>query len=235
MQQRRRRYLLWLLIAVAILGGLTVAYLGGELFTGMDTRDDRIHFVYLGILLVFLLATVGVRWRHRPMTHARHAVIWASIALGLVIVYSFRFEIAGLATRVKGELLPGFGATTAPGVMEFRADRSGHFRVVAHVNGTPIRFLVDTGASLVVLSPQDAGRIGQDPARLFFGQTFETANGVGKGAAIRLDEVRIGDIAVRNVRASVNAAPMSDSLLGMSFLGRLGGYRVENGVLTLTR
>jgi aspartyl protease family protein len=230
-----RRRLLWILIAAAILIGLTVAYLGGTVMARLESRDDRIHFVYLGLLLVFLLSSAAVRWRQRPVTHLRHALVWASVALVLVIAYSFRFEIGGLFTRVKGELLPGFGVEAGPGRMAYRADRSGHFRVVANVNGTPIRFLVDTGASLVVLSPNDAARIGQDPARLLYGQTFRTANGIGRGAAFRINELRIGEIVLRDVRASINAAPMSDSLLGMSALEKLSGFSVENGVLTLVK
>jgi aspartyl protease family protein len=232
---RPRRRLFWLLFAAAVVTGLAAAYFGGTLIAGLETRGERIHFVYLGLLLVFLLASAGMRWRSRPATHLRHALVWASVALVLVIAYSFRYELVALAQRVKGELLPSSGVESAPGRVAFRADRSGHFRVTAEVEGTPIRFLVDTGASLVVLSPQDAARIGRDPAGLVYGQTFRTANGAGRGAAIRLDELRIGGIALRDVHASVNRAPMSDSLLGMSFLTRLSGYSVEGGVLTLVR
>lgn len=232
---RPRRRLFWLLLAAVVVAGLAAAYFGGTLIAGLESRGERIRFVYLGLLLVFLLASAGMQWRGRPATHLRHALVWATVALVLVVAYSFRYELAALGQRVKGELLPSSGVESGPGRVAFRADRSGHFRITAEVEGTPIRFLVDTGASLVVLSPQDAARIGRDPAALVYGQTFRTANGIGRGAAIRLDEVRIGGIALRDVRASVNEAPMSDSLLGMSFLGRLSGYSVEGGVLTLAK
>ena len=97
-----------------------------------------------------------------------------------------------------------------------------------------IRFLVDTGASEVVLSPRDAERLGFDLKSLNFNRIYQTANGTVTGAPVRLEEIRIGPIVVSDVRASVNGAEMKRSLLGMSFLGRLGGYRVNGDVLTLS-
>ena len=78
-----------------------------------------------------------------------------------------------------------------------------------------------------------ARRIGIDPARLDYDQYAETANGTVRGAAIRLDSIAIGPIAMRQIPAAVNGADMSESLLGMEFLKRLKGWRVENGQLTL--
>lgn len=113
------------------------------------------------------------------------------------------------------------------------ADPRGHFLVDAEVNGTTITFLVDTGASSVVLSPQDARRVGLGPERLRFTERFGTANGTVRAAPVELREIRIGQLAQRYVPASVNEAPMGVSLLGMSFLGRLESWSVESGRLAL--
>ena len=113
------------------------------------------------------------------------------------------------------------------------ADWSGHFLLDAAVNGTPVRFLVDTGASAVVLSPDDARRVGLDPRRLDFSQRFHTANGVVRAAPVTLREVRLGQFPVYDVPASVNEAPLGVSLLGMTFLKRLRGYEVRNDRLVL--
>lgn len=226
---------LWLLLAGIVVTGLALAFAGGTVMGALDTRGERIRFVYLGLLLVFLLASVGIRWRQRPAIHLRHALVWASIALFLVVAYSFRYELTALGQRIMGEVNPRSPVQEGPGRVSVRADASGHFRVQASVDGVPVRFMVDTGASVVVLSPADAERIGLDLARLDYSQRFLTANGVGFGAPVRLRELRIGDIAVRDVRASVNRAPMGESLLGLSFLDRLSGYAVERGTLTLMR
>ena len=115
----------------------------------------------------------------------------------------------------------------------FRRARGGHFIVEADVDGVTIPFLVDTGASDLVLSPADAQRLGFDLARLRYDRVFITANGRVKAASVVLSTVAIGPIVVHNVRASVNGVAMEGSLLGLSFLDRIGGYRVERNTLTL--
>jgi clan AA aspartic protease (TIGR02281 family) len=109
----------------------------------------------------------------------------------------------------------------------------GHFMVEAVVNGAPITFLVDTGASSVVLTMQDAERLGFRPESLRFTQRFATANGEVRAAPVVLRELRIGQFSVFDMPASVNEAPLRVSLLGMSFLKRLHGYGVEDGQLIL--
>jgi aspartyl protease family protein len=113
------------------------------------------------------------------------------------------------------------------------ATTSGHFLLDALVNGVRVRFLVDTGASDVTLTPQDARRLGFNERNLKYDRAYQTANGVVRGAAITLREVTIDQRSLYDVKASVNEAPMQISLLGMSFLGRLRGYEVADGALML--
>ncbi|MCX8100973.1 MAG: TIGR02281 family clan AA aspartic protease [Geminicoccaceae bacterium] len=109
----------------------------------------------------------------------------------------------------------------------------GHFYLEARVHGEPIRFVVDTGASAVVLDPEDARRIGLAPERLRFSERFRTANGLVRVAPVTLRELRIGQLALPHLPAVVNEAPIGVSLLGTSFLARLQGWRVEGGRLLL--
>ena len=101
------------------------------------------------------------------------------------------------------------------------------------VDGTPVRFLVDTGVTSVVLSPNDAERLGYDPAKLSFTGFVRTANGTVRTAPIRLGNLVVGDIRLTDVPAVVNQAAMGSSLLGMSFLDRLRSYEVRDGVLVI--
>jgi clan AA aspartic protease (TIGR02281 family) len=122
-----------------------------------------------------------------------------------------------------------------PGDLEYvvEAGPGGHYLVEALVNGAPVTFLVDTGASDVVLILDDARRIGLEPRALAFTQRFSTANGEVRGAPVVLREIRIGQLYLYDVTASVNEAPLEVSLLGMSFLEQLSGYQVERGRLIL--
>jgi clan AA aspartic protease (TIGR02281 family) len=115
----------------------------------------------------------------------------------------------------------------------YRDDRSGHYLVDGTVNGAPTRMLVDTGATFVVLSLEDARAAGIDRARLSFTERVTTANGEAPVARTTLRELRLGQLSVEQVPAMVVDAPLHVSLLGMSFLSRLDGYTIREGVLTL--
>ncbi len=114
-----------------------------------------------------------------------------------------------------------------------RAAAGGHFLIEADVDGTDIRFMVDTGATEVMLTPGDAARIGFDLRARHFTRRFRTASGVVRAAPVTLRRLRIGQLVLRDVEAWVNETPSHISLLGMSFLKRLGGYEVEDGKLIL--
>ena len=163
----------------------------------------------------------------------RNIVIWIGIGGLLLIGYAFRDEFSGLGNRLAGELLPSQAIEVADGVVEVRAGIDGHFTVTGEVNGTAVNFLVDTGATEIVLSPADAARAGYDPGQLSFTQLYSTANGTGRGAPVRLDSIAIGPIVLDRVPASVNEAPMSTSLLGMTFLRQLDSYEVRGDLLIL--
>jgi aspartyl protease family protein len=114
----------------------------------------------------------------------------------------------------------------------YHADKRGHFLLDGVVNGAPIRFMVDTGASAVVLTMADAAAAGFGRGNLAFTVVVSTANGHARAAPIRLREVRIGQLAINDVQAMV-AENLEGSLLGMSFLKRLDGFEMRDGVLTI--
>jgi aspartyl protease family protein len=104
--------------------------------------------------------------------------------------------------------------------MVLYAGPNGHFMVEAWVDGTEIEFLVDTGATMVVLSADDASRLGMRRNSLDFTAAFETANGIARAAPVTLRELRIGSLELDDVNAAVMEAPIAVSLLG-----RAGGLR----------
>jgi aspartyl protease family protein len=121
-----------------------------------------------------------------------------------------------------------------PGTVELRADRSGHFLAKASVNGRPIEMLVDTGASLVALSFEDAERVGVYVRPGDFTSRVQTANGIAWVAPVTLDSLSIGDITLYDVKAVVSEpGRLGTSLLGMTFIGRLGRAEMRDGVLVL--
>jgi aspartyl protease family protein len=160
---------------------------------------------------------------------------WLLLTMVLVAGYGYRFELTAIFQRIQAELLPSQGQTLTPGTVAFRRGADGQFRIDALVDGRPIRFLVDTGASGVVLTRDDADRLGFGFDTLHFSQQFETANGVTRGAPVRLRELRIGPWRFQNVPASVNEGQLGQSLLGMRFLDQLGSLEISQGTLILRR
>lgn len=109
----------------------------------------------------------------------------------------------------------------------------GHVLLSAEVNGTPIQFIVDTGATWVSLTREDAARVGVSGG-LNYSIAMTTANGVAKAAPVTLRRVRIGQLEVDDVSATVLQEQGGISLLGQSFLKRLRSYEMRGGLLTLT-
>lgn len=115
-----------------------------------------------------------------------------------------------------------------------KSDKSGHFRAVAAINGTDIKVLIDTGATVVALSFEDAEDAGLRPRNLDFDVPVSTANGMAQAAAVMLDEVDIDGVKVENVQGLVlPQGALQGTLLGMSFLSRLSGFKIEDGELYL--
>jgi aspartyl protease family protein len=113
------------------------------------------------------------------------------------------------------------------------ANQRGHVILDAAVNGAPVRMLVDTGASLVTLTPQDARAAGIAPSELVYNARVNTANGAARMAPVTLREIRIDQLTLYDVPAAV-LENLNLSLLGMSFLTRLQGYEMRDGRLTIT-
>lgn len=230
MRPPSRRLWLWL-AAAGVLLFLLVILLLDRFPRALADPSSQVDLVQRLLILVFVGGALMLRIRTRPGPALMAALAWIGIGLVLLLAYTFRDEAAAVGRRLIAELVPRDGSEQG-GAMTYRAGTDGHFAVEAEVEGTRVEFLVDTGASRVVLSPRDARRIGFDVDKLAFTQSFNTANGTVRGAPVRLERVRVGSIVLDDVTASVNGAAMERSLLGMSFLSRLSGYSVENGVLT---
>jgi aspartyl protease family protein len=117
---------------------------------------------------------------------------------------------------------------------ELKANGGGHFVTKAAINGNDITVLVDTGATAVALSYEDAGNAGLRPGILDFNVPVSTANGMTKAARVNIDSIEIDGIEVDDVDGLVlPEGALRGTLLGMSFLGRLSSFKVEDGILYL--
>lgn len=120
------------------------------------------------------------------------------------------------------------------GEVEIRAGESGHYHAEAEINGRPVPVLVDTGATMVALTYEDAEQAGLYLKPSDFTRQVSTANGIARVAPVTLDRVSIGPITVRDVPGTVSErGRLATTLLGMSFLSRLEHVDMRGGVLVL--
>jgi len=188
------------------------------------------EFGRLAYLLLLAVAVGGfllVELRARPGQTLRQAAAWGLIFLGAV-------ALAGLWDDIRGAIAPQARMLDG-GRIEVPVGPDGHYHLTAKVNGTPLRFVIDTGASTIALGPRDAARIGIDPDQLAYAGQARTANGIVQTATVLLDSVAIGDIRDSRVPAVVLRADLELSLMGMSYLARFARVSIEGNRLVLER
>lgn len=189
--------------------------------------DDTANLIYLGLLGGALSLSYIVASRTNLGKTLQHAGIWILIFMGAIAVIGIWPEIKNTLTPQQSYV----NDTTI--VLPKRGD--GHYYITLQVNDKPIEFLIDTGATQVVLSRKDAITAGLDPSKLAYLGTANTANGTVRTAAVRLDTVTLGAITDQDVRAVVNDGEMDGSLLGMTYLGRFKSITIKDNELILTR
>ena len=189
--------------------------------------DELARFAYLGLLIVAIGGYLVVEFRRDAGATSRGVLAWGLIFVAMI-------GAAGLWQDIRRDVLPQQQVTGA-GRIEVPIGTDGHFHLTAEVNGVPIRFVVDTGASSLALRRRDAARVGLDPDRLAYASQARTANGIVPTATVRLEEVRIGDIADSGVAAVVIDGAIDQSLMGMDYLRRFARVGFEGDTLILER
>lgn len=188
------------------------------------------------VVIVVFLASALVTKRLRFSQMFTHLVLWAGIFALVLVGYSYRDDLQGVAARVFGDLVPGTATIDAErGTATFRVGRDGHYQIAATINGAEIATTFDTGASAVVLTQADARAAGIDVDGLRYNVPVQTANGTGRAAQVTLARIEVGGIARERIRAFVaEAGALEQSLLGMTFLRTLSRYSVSGNSLELT-
>ncbi len=192
-----------------------------------DNPDDVARLFYLVLLLTGLLGVFAIGSGRRLGASLQQLLIWALIFAMVVIAYGFR-------DTLRSGLFPSSAVQIAEGVIELGRGSDGHFHATLDVNGTPVRFIVDTGASDVVLARRDAEEIGIDMDALRFTGRAMTANGPVSTASVRLGSVALGNLVETNISASVTGGALDFSLLGMSYLDRFQRIEIEGDRMRLT-
>lgn len=158
------------------------------------------------------------------------------------------FAVLGVAVVQVSRLSPSFGTSFDAPLAALGLPRQevtgaetripmaedGHFWITAKVNGSRQRFMVDTGATVSAIGADAAAEAGLEPDALHLPVTVRTANGTTQAQVAAVDELRFGSVVARDLQVVITENSGGLNLLGMNFLNRLKGWRVENGTLILT-
>ncbi|PUB12762.1 retropepsin-like aspartic protease family protein [Yoonia sediminilitoris] len=192
----------------------------------MET-GDLMRVLYLSLLIAAIGGSFLLSQRNNIGKTLQQAAIWALIFVGVVGAYGLWEDISRDVSQQQSVMIDG--------AIEVPRSMDGHYYLTLEVNGTPVEFVVDTGASQVVLTQEDAARVGLSPENLRYLGIASTANGEVRTASVRLDTVALEGIVDENVPAVVNEGQMFGSLLGMTYLDQFSRIEIRNGRLVLTR
>lgn len=193
----------------------------------MDQVDTGrlIYLILLGLMVIGWFITQGRTSWNRTL---QQAAAWALIFGGFIAGY-------GLWTDISQTVRPQQMVFGEENRIVVPRSPNGHYFIDTTVNGAPVRFVLDTGATSIVLTQEDAAATGLDPAGLTYYGRAMTANGEVRTAPVRLDEITLGSVTDRNVAAVVNGGEMTHSLMGMTYLQKWGRIEIAGNTLTLTR
>jgi aspartyl protease family protein len=228
-----RQRLMWVLLIGILIAILVLIAQHGQGTVGPLSTGDFGSLAYQLALLIFLAAAVLTLFRERFAQAVISAVLWVVVGLLLVIGYSYRYELSDVADRVLAELVPGHVISHGRTV-EVARTGAGDFAIASEINGAHVHMVLDTGASSVVLTQEDAKAAGLPIALLDYTVSIDTANGRTRAAPVTLDRIAVGGLEERSVDALVvQPGQLQTSLLGMSFLNRLQSWQVVGDRLVL--
>jgi aspartyl protease family protein len=190
--------------------------------------DDFGRMAYLLLLLVAVGGWMLSASRGQLNKMAQQAAIWGFIFLGVIAAF-------GLWNDIRDDVAPRAAVLDEGGRIEIPRGPDGHYHLTLRLNGTSVNFIVDTGATDLVLSRADASRIGLNLTDLAFTGEATTANGVVRTARTRIGSIELGGHVETDVPASVTGGDMPVSLLGMSYLERFARIEIVGGRMVLTR
>jgi aspartyl protease family protein len=193
--------------------------------------DDVAQWIW-GIAALVLVGSSLVARRLPIGQTVKMALAWVAIFGGVFVLFLFRDEGRAVWNRATSEL-SGKSGQTIGNSLRIRKSEDGHFWVRANVNGKPVEFLIDSGATVTTMTPQSAASAGVEPTG-GFPVMVETANGTVEAQRARIDTLAVGPITQSDAAAQIGSAAMGDTnLLGMSFLSSLKSWRVEGDTLIL--
>jgi aspartyl protease family protein len=194
------------------------------------TNSNILNFIFLVILLAYIIYV----FRKSNLSSMRNTLVWLGIFGLLILAYAFRFELTHVKERMISVLIPSYSWSNAKGELVIARSGNGHFYVDAKgEKNQTIHFLIDTGASDVAITKEDALKLGLNPSKLNYTRKYNTANGVSYAAPITIKQITVGKKTFYNIDAHVVSGDLDVSLLGMSLIDNFSNFKITKDMLIL--
>ncbi len=201
---------------------------------GDVTADDWGKLLVYGVLATYVAMTLPRLFRGNFIAALQTMIFWVVALFAVVAGYAYRFELRGVADRVLAAVVPGTAIETGDREVTVIRGPDGQFVVNGTVDGWLVPFVLDTGASTVVLRAEDAAKMKIPTRRLTYDIMVSTANGRTMTAETELAKLSIGTLSQTGVRALVaRPGALTQNLLGMSFLNGLESFTISNDRLVM--
>ncbi len=159
--------------------------------------------------------------------------IWLFVFIIIISGYAFRFELSDVKNRILAVLLPSRSWTNNNGSIVIARSNDGHFYLEAIIGDTSINFMIDTGASDVLIAKNDAIKLGLDLATLNFSKKYNTANGVAFCAPVTINDFHMHHAVFNDIKASISQSSDDTSLLGMSLISKFKSFSIDRDLLKI--
>lgn len=227
-----------LLLTILVIGVILIVI--GEIFPifnseqNLFTSYNLARALFLLALLLFVSLTFFAKGTLKEsFEKIKAGLLWVVIFFIIIFGYAFRHELEEIKRRVISVLVPSY-VWVEEGEIVIARHNDGHFYLNALANDkVSIKFLIDTGASGVAITKQDAINMKFDLNKLNYNQRYSTANGIVYSAPIKIKKLQIGKKVLYNVNAHVTSGGLDISLLGMSIIDDFSDFRFTNDNLIL--
>lgn len=201
---------------------------------GELTGDDWARIIVYGILGIYIATTVPRLFRGNVFAALGALGLWGIVLLAVMAGYAYRAELRAVGDRIIAVVIPGTAIDTGDKEVTVIRRPDGQFVVNGSVAGRLIPFVLDTGASTVVLKAEDAAKMKIPTRQLVYDVEVSTANGRTLAAEIELPKLSIGALTQTGVRALVaKPGALSQNLLGMTFLNGLASFTISSDRLVM--
>ncbi len=188
--------------------------------------NEWANLIYSLTILVMLSLSFFARNSNNKMNKIKDLLLWLLIIFVIAIFYNNK--------NLFNNFVPYMATEKDNGVIEIKSSNDNHFYIMLNINNANILFLIDTGATSTTITERDAKRIGLDTNNLNYNIPVSTANGTSYIAKINKDvDVKLKNININSLDVFVSKDLSGNSLLGMNFLNKLKGYKVEKDVMSL--